>query len=133
MNIKKKYRLGGKEIRFIMKNRHNKNFFFSNILVFHMIKQYPNNTYNKFSINIPIKAWKKAVFRNSLKRIFMDIVYKKNLVDRKFSKWYWKIFASINKKNISQVKSISEKKPLDKDGLRKLILKDIEFFLRRVS
>gem|GEM_PF-6330046 len=56
MNIKKKHRLGGKEIRYIMQNRHNKKLFFANILVFHMIKQYSNNAYNKFSINIPIKA-----------------------------------------------------------------------------
>lgn len=133
MNIKKKHRLGGKEIRYIMRTRHNKKNFFANILGFHMIKQYSNNTYNKFSINIPIKAWKKAVFRNLLKRIFMDEVFKKKLVNKKISNWYWKIFVSINKKNISKVKIISEKNPLNKDDLRKLISNDIKFFLKKSS
>ncbi len=131
MNLKKKYRLKWKEIRYIMKNRFQKKFFFANILVFHVIKQYPNNNYNKFSINIPIKAWKKAVFRNLLKRVFMDEIYKKNLINRKISNWYWKIFVSVNKKNISKIKFISEIKPLDKKQLRKLISNDIKFFLQR--
>jgi ribonuclease P protein component len=96
MNIKRYFILGTNEIRYIT-NTKNKKFLRWKILNINIINQYDNRHYNKFAISISSKFHKKAVYRNIVRRIFFDIIYKNDLVNKKILWWYKKIYVSLKK------------------------------------
>ena len=96
MNIKKYFRLNDKEIRYITWTK-KKRFIRWKVLNINLIDQYKNLNYNKFSISISNKFHKKAVYRNIVRRIFFDIIYKKSYVNKKTKFGYKKIYVSLKK------------------------------------
>lgn len=90
MLVKKK-KLNWKEINYILKRWKRA---YGEVFIFHIIKQYPNNKYHQWAIQIPKKIEKRATMRNLLKRKMYDMI-----PDYVFSwsGWY-KIFISVNKK-----------------------------------
>ena len=61
------------------------------------IDQYSDKNFNKFWISISSKFHKKAVYRNKVRRIFFDLIYKKGLVNKKIDWKYKKIYVSLKK------------------------------------
>ena len=96
MNIKRRYILSHREIQYII-NTKNKKFIRWKVLNINIIPQYSWNFYNKFAISISVKFHKKAVYRNILRRIFFDIIWKKSYVGKKSNFWYVKIYVSLKK------------------------------------
>jgi len=96
MNIKKYYRLNNSEIRYITSTK-KKKFVSGKILNMNMIDQYVWRNYNKFAISISNKFHKKAVYRNIIRRIFFDIIYKKWYLDVSIKNKFWKIYCSLKK------------------------------------
>ncbi len=96
MNIKKYYRLNTREIRYILKTR--KKFFIKwKLLNINFIDQYTDKYYNKFWIWISSKFSKKAVYRNNVRRIFFDIIYKKWYFNKKIDWNFKKIYVTLRK------------------------------------
>jgi len=96
MNIKKYYRLNAKEIRYIITTK-TKKFIKWKILNINIIDQYPNRKYNKFAISISNKFHKKAIYRNIVRRIFFDIIWKNRYVFQTIKWKYKKIYVSLKK------------------------------------
>jgi len=96
MNIKKYFRLNNKEIRYITATR-KKKFVRWKILNINLIDQYKNINYNKLAISISSKFHKKAVYRNIIRKIFFDIIYKNSYVKKTTKFGYKKIYVSFKK------------------------------------
>jgi len=118
MNIKKYYRLNNSEIRYITSTRRKK-FVSGKILNMNIIDQYAWKNYNKFAISISNKFHKKAVYRNVIRRIFFDIIYKKWYLQVSIKNKFWKIYCSLKKWIEYDVKwedyEIKVRKDLEKD------------------
>ena len=96
MNIKKYYRLNTSEIRYITSTKRKK-FISGKILNMNIIEQYAWKNYNKFAISISNKFHKKAVYRNIIRRIYFDIIYKKWYLETPIKNKFWKIYCSLKK------------------------------------
>jgi len=96
MNIKKHFRLNSKEIKYITTTR-NKFFLRWRITNINFIPQYPDKNYNKFAISISNKFHKKAVYRNIIRRIFFDIIYKKWYIFKQIDWEFKKVYFSFKK------------------------------------
>jgi len=116
MNIKRFFILNTNEIRYIT-NTKNKKFIRWKVLNINIINQYADKKYNKFAISISSKFHKKAVYRNIVRRIFFDIIYKNDLVNKKIWNWYKKIYVSLKKWVEYDVKW---------ENFKKLVRKDLE-------
>ena len=116
MNIKRFFILNTNEIRYIT-NTKNKKFIRWKVLNINIINQYADKKYNKFAISISSKFHKKAVYRNIVRRIFFDIIYKNDLVNKKIWNWYKKIYVSLKKWVEYNVKW---------ENFKKLVRKDLE-------
>lgn len=114
MNIKRYYILSHKEIQYIV-NTKRKKFIKWKVLNINIIPQYNWTFYNKFAISISSKFHKKAVYRNVLRRIFFDIIWKNNLVNKKSKFWYIKVYVSLKKWVDYDVKSDTFKEKVRKD------------------
>ena len=123
MNIKRYFILGTNEIRYITNTR-NKKFVRWKILNINIINQYNDKTYNKFAISISSKFHKKAVYRNIVRRIFFDIIYKNDLVHKKINGWYKKVYVSLKKWIEYDVKW---------EDFKKLVRKDLEKDLIKIT
>lgn len=119
MNIKKRFRLNTKEIRYIL-NTKNKKFIRWKILNINMIEQFPNQKYNKFAISISSKFSKKAIYRNIFRRYFFHAIFQNNFVCSKIQNSYKKIFVSF-KKDISW--------ELSQEQIKLYIQQDLKKFL----
>jgi len=124
MNIKKFFRLNDKEIRYITNTR-NKFFLRGKITNINFIPQYPDKNYNKFAISVSSKFHKKAVYRNIIRRIFFDIIYKKGYLYKKIDWEFKKIYFSLKKWVDLDVKSDNFR-----SEVRKLLENDLEKLLK---
>ena len=96
MNIKKSFRLSGKEIRYISFTKRKK-FLRWRILNINIIDQYSDKNYNKFGFSVSSKFHKRAVYRNIVRRIFFDIIYKNSYLSTKIQWKYKKIYVWLKK------------------------------------
>jgi len=122
MNIKRNLILWNWEIRYIT-NTKNKKFVRGKILNLNMINQYDNKNYNKFAISISSKFHKKAVYRNIIRRIFFDIIYHNNYIQKKIKWWYKKVYVSLKKWVEYDVKS---------KNFKQNVRIDLEYDLKRM-
>ncbi len=86
--------------------------------------QYPNLKFNQISVNIPLKYSKKAVVRNSLKRKIVSFLQNEWYIKKSIGGKFYKIFVNLNKKNIWELKSQTEK--FDKREVNHYILKEFQ-------
>ena len=120
MNIKKRFRLNAREIKYITFTR--KKFFLRwKITNINFISQYPWYNYNKFAISISNKFHKKAVYRNIIRRIFFDLIYKNWYVFKKIDWEFKKIYFSLKKWVEFDVKSSDFK-----DKVRNILEQDLK-------
>ena len=116
MNIKRYFILGNWEIKYIT-NTKNKKFIRWKVLNINIINQYKGKNYNKFAISISAKFHKKAVYRNIVRRIFFDIIFKNDYVKTQIKWWYKKVYVSLKKWVEYDVKW---------EDFKKLVRKDLE-------
>ena len=129
--FKTKFRLKWKDINFLIRKR---KYFSAKFFGFFYFDQYPNLKFNQISINIPLKYHKKAVHRVSIKRAILRFL-KENWYEKKdINTRFYKIFISLNKKNIWELKNQIER--FDKADANNYILKqfknDFLFFLSKI-
>jgi len=109
-------------------------YFSTRFFGFFYFDQYPNLKFNQISINIPLKYNKKAVHRVSLKRQIIFYLQENNFIEKEINTKFYKIFVTINKNNISEIKSQTEK--FDKQQTNHYILcefkKSFLFFLSKI-
>ena len=122
MNIKKYYRLNNSEIKYIVSTRRKK-FINGKILNINIIDQYNWKHYNKFWISISSKFHKKAVYRNIIRRLFFDIIYKEWYLNKKINWKYCKIYFSLKKWVLYDVKW---------NNFKSLVKKDLEKDLSKI-
>lgn len=119
--LKRKNRLRWKDVNFLVRKRQ---YFVYGFFWFFYYNQYPNLKFNQISVNIPLKYSKKAVDRVALKRK-INFYLQKKCFDKQQINWnFYKIFISINKNKISELKSQMEK--FDKDGVNHYIVSEFE-------
>ena len=132
MNIKKQFRLNSREIQYIVKTK-NKFFLRWKVLNMNFIDQYPDKNFNKFWIGVSSKFHKKAVYRNQVRRSFFDLIYKKDLVNKKIDWKYKKIYVSLKKdvdwnaKDEMFLKKVREDLEKDLNKLFNFVYKKNEF------
>ena len=119
--LKRIFRLKWKDINFLIRRR---KYFPTKYFGFFYYDQYPNLKFNQISINIPLKYSKKAVQRVAFKRQLIAYIQSNKLPDEKINGKFYKIFVTLNKKNISEVKSQTEK--FDKRGVNQYIIKEFK-------
>lgn len=119
--LSKLFRLKWKDINFLVRRR---KYVPTEFFGFMYFDQYPNLKYNQISVNIPLKYNKKAVYRNILKRIMIKHIQEKELIKTRINWKFYKIFVTLNKKNITELKSQTEK--FDKRDLNQYILREFE-------
>lgn len=101
--LPKKQKLSWKDINYMLKRWVR---VYGKIFIFRVIPQYRNNNFHQWAFQIPVKLDKRAVMRNLLKRAwFRCVLHNKNKPNwlLSSSSKYYKIFASINKKNMLPV------------------------------
>lgn len=129
--FKTRFRLKWKDVNFLVRKR---KYFSTKFFWFFYFDQYPNLKYNQISINIPLKYNKKAVHRSSLKRQIISYLQNNNFIEKYINGKFYKIFISINKNSIWELKSQIEK--FDKSMTNHYIIKDFEksflFFLSKI-
>lgn len=119
--LKRRFRLRWKDVNFLVRKR---SFFANWYFWFFYCEQYPNLKFNQISVNIPVKFSKRAVNRVWLKRQINSYI-QKNKLENEMIKWkFYKIFVSINKNNIWELKSQLEK--FDKQGINHYIQGEFE-------
>ena len=125
MNLKKKYRLSGKEIRYIVKSRRWK-YLKANYFSFSILPQYQNCKFNKFSVQINVKIAKKTVYRSYIKRVIIDEIFKNDFVNKPIRNTYWKVFVITNKQTVPQLKKIVENNNIKelKQNIRNIMKKN---------
>jgi len=126
--LKRLFRLKWKDINFLIRRR---KYVPTKYFWFFYYNQYPNLKFNQISINIPLKYSKKAVYRVSLKRQLITYVQQNDLSKKMINWKYYKIFVTLNKKNISDLKSQIEK--FDKRGGNHYILEQFKNSLLNFS
>ncbi len=99
-------------------------FFPTKYFGFFYYDQYPNLKFNQISVNIPLKYSKKAVQRVAFKRQLVAFIQANKLADKDINGKFYKIFVILNKKNIAEFKSQTEK--FDKRGLNQYILDEFK-------
>ena len=104
--LKRRNRLKWKDINFLLKKRQT---FVTDYFLFFYFLQYPNLKFNQISVNIPVKYSKHAVDRVALKRQINTYLQKNWFEKKMINDSYYKVFVSINKKNIWVLKSQMEK------------------------
>lgn len=87
-------------------------------------EQYPNLKFNQISVNIPVKFSKRAVKRVALKRIINNYLLKNELSYKLINWKFYKIFISINKNCVWDLKSQMEK--FDKQQRNHYIVREFE-------
>jgi len=129
--FKTRFRLKWKDVNFLVRKR---KYFSTKFFGFFYFDQYPNLKFNQISVNIPLKYHKKAVYRVFLKRIILRFLRENWFEKKDINGRFYKIFISINKNNISELKSQIEK--FDKDTINHYILdqfqKSFLFFLSKL-
>lgn len=106
MMLKRKFRLRWKDVNFLVRKR---NYFSNWYFWFFYWIQYPNLKFNQISVNVPLKYSKRAVNRVALKRQ-INFYLQKNWYTKKQINWnFYKIFISINKNCVSELKCQIEK------------------------
>ena len=120
--LKKKNRLTWKDINFLIKKQ---NMIYWKYFSFFYFKQYPNRYYNQYSLQLPIKLSKKAVYRNFVKRVVFDYINSTWLINKRFNSSYYKIFIIFNKKEIEKLKETIETK--EKKLIKDTIIKNFRF------
>jgi RNase P protein component len=126
--LKRVFRLKWKDINFLIRRR---KYFPTKYFGFFYYEQYSNLKFNQISINIPLKYSKKAVQRVVFKRQLITYIQWNKLVDQKINNKFYKIFVTLNKKNISELKSQIEK--FDKGTSNQYILKEFKSSFFRFS
>lgn len=119
--LSKCFRLKWRDINFLIKKR---KYFPTRYFGFFYYDQYPNLKFNQISINIPLKYNKKAVHRTVIKRQILTFIQDKDLINKKINGKFYKIFITLNKKNIWELKSQIEK--FDKTAINHYILTEFE-------
>lgn len=119
--LKRRNRLKGKDINFLLKKRQT---FVTDYFLFFYFLQYPNLKFNQISVNIPVKYSKHAVDRVALKRQINSYLQKNWFEKKLINDSYYKIFVSINKNNIWLLKSQMEK--FDKVHANHYIVEEFE-------
>jgi len=114
--LKKIFRLKWKDINFLIKRR---KYFSTKYFGYFYYDQYPNLKFNQISVNIPLKYSKKAVTRSAAKRQIISFIQEKDLSNKKVNGKYYKIFVTMNKKNMTEFKSQIEK--FDKKAINQYI------------
>jgi ribonuclease P protein component len=104
--LKRSLRLKGKDINFLIKRR---KYFPTKYFGYFYYDQYPNLNFHQISVNIPLKYSKKAVDRSAVKRQIISFIQDKELNSKRINGKYYKIFVTLNKKNITELKSQTEK------------------------
>ena len=129
--LKSIFRLKWKDINFLVRKR---KYFSTRFFGFFYFDQYPNLKFNQISVNIPLKYNKKAVHRTSLKRQIISYIQDNGFVEKDINDRFYKIFITINKNNISEIKSQTEK--FDKQKTNHYILSEFKgsflFFLSKL-
>lgn len=94
--LKKNYRLTTKDIHYMLRRAMR---YKSELFVFLTIPQYSNKQYHQRAISVPVLFDKRAVVRNSIKRLFFDTISDYSLLlNQPFSRFgYQKIFVYFNK------------------------------------
>ncbi len=119
--LKRKFRLRWKDVNFLVRKR---NYYSNWYFWFFYWLQYPNLKFNQISVNVPLKYSKRAVNRVALKRQINSYL-KNNWYEKKQINWnFYKIFISINKNCVSELKSQIEK--FDKAQWNHYILLEFE-------
>ena len=119
--LKRKNRLRGKDVNFLVRKRQ---YFAYDYFWFFYFTQYPNLKFNQISVNIPVKFSKRAVQRVWVKRQINSYI-KKNWFDKESINWnYYKIFVTMNKNKLWFLKSQIEK--LDKKEANHYIVSGFE-------
>jgi RNase P protein component len=106
-------------------------FFHKKYFGFFYYDKYPNLKFNQISINIQLKYSKRAVQRVAFKRQLVSYIQVNKLIDKKINGKFYKIFVTLNKKNISELKSQLEK--FDKRGVNNYILNEFKSSFFRFS
>ena len=119
--LKRRNRLKWKDINFLLKRRQT---FVTDYFLFFYFLQYPNLKFNQISVNIPVKYSKHAVDRVALKRQINTYLQKNWFEKKMINDSYYKVFVSINKKNIWVLKSQMEK--FDKVQANHYIVEEFE-------
>lgn len=129
--LKTIFRLKWKDVNFLVRKRQ---YFSTKFFGFFYFVQYPNLKFNQISVNIPIKYHKRATKRASLKRNIVTYLQDNDFVNKDINGKFYKIFVSINKNNIWELKSQIEK--FDKHTTNHYILQDFQksflFFLSKL-
>jgi RNase P protein component len=115
------FRLKWKEVNFLVRKRQ---YFSTKFFGFFYYNQYPNLKFNQISVNIPLKYNKRAVSRVQFKRLIVNFLQKNDFVKKDINNSFYKIFITINKKNIWELKSQIEK--FDKQELNHYIIKEFK-------
>lgn len=119
--LKRRFRLRWKDVNFLVRRRQ---YFVNWYFWFFYWEQYPNLKFNQISVNVPLKYNKRAVKRVELKRQINSYFQKNNIIDTPINWKFYKIFVSLNKNNIWELKSQLEK--FDKRGVNDYIVWEIE-------
>ena len=129
--LKTRFRLKWKDVNFLVRKRR---YFSTKFFGFFYFDQYPNLKYNQISVNIPLKYNKRAVNRALLKRAMLVYLQENLFETKEINGKFYKIFVSINKNNIWELKSQIEK--FDKYTTNHYILEDFKksflFFLSKL-
>ncbi len=102
MFLKRKNRLTTKDIRYMLRKR---NIIFSQYFSCLRVPQYVDKKYHQYSVNIGLAYSKSAVKRRKLKK--MLLAHLRTLAKVQQPLWwkYYKLFFSLNKKNIPDLQS----------------------------
>ena len=129
--LPQKEKLTGKEINYMLKRGKR---YYGEYFIFRVIPQYPNKSYFQRAFQIPLKIDKRATMRNLFKRVCYAHVWTASQTLTSWKKSYYKIFASINKKQAPQLKELIATKA--KNTIVKtredLVEKDIRFIFSAV-
>lgn len=124
--LKRIFRLKWKDINFLVRKR---KYFHTKYFSFFYYDQYPNLRFNQISVNIPLKYSKKAVYRAMIKRKIVTYIQKSGFVNNRINWKFYKIFITLNKKNLADLKAKIEW--LDKKTSNQYLLEEfIESFFR---
>lgn len=126
--LKKGSRLTWKDINFMFKKQQ---MIFWKDFSFFYIPQYQNRQHNQISINIPTKLHKRATKRNMLRRIIYDYIKQTWFENKKFKKWYYKIFVILNKKSLQNIQQKIE--TLNKKDIKDYITKTFWFSFNNIN
>ena len=97
--IAKSYTLSSKDVRFLVYRR--QRYTIPGGVVYHF-PQYPNRSYNQFTLQITTKFHKRATKRNRVKRLFFDTIGKYSSLTTPFHNTYRKVLVMLDPLVIQQ-------------------------------